>query len=194
LGLSEPDLDIIFRSARSHNAWTVRPVSLKLLQAVYDLAKLGPTSANTCPLRIAFVTTPEAKARLLAVVSEGNVEKTRTAPVVALFAYDTEFYEQLPKLFPHRDLRPVFAGNPELASRSAILNSSLQAAYFMIAARSLGLDCGPMGGFDAERLNREFFPVGKWKINFICALGHGDPAGLRPRLPRLVFDEACVVM
>jgi len=187
-------LDLIFREARTHYAWKETPVSEDTLREIYHLMKLGPTSANTTPLRIVFLTTPEAKERLLPALAEMNVEKSRTAPVVALFAYDLEFYEKLPKLMPHRDFRPFFVGNPELILKSAIQNSSLQAGYFMLAARALGLDCGPMGGFDADKVNAEFFPDGKWKINFVCNLGYGTGEGIFPRLPRLDFEEATVVL
>lgn len=187
-------LDLIFREARTHYAWKPIPVAEETLREVYDLAKLGPTSANTTPLRIVFLTSEAAKARLLPVLAEVNLEKSRTAPVVALLAYDTEFYEKLPKLMPYRDFRSGFVGKPDLINRTALVNSSLQAAYFILAARALGLDCGPMGGFDAERLNEEFFPDGKWKINFVCNLGYGSGEGQFPRNPRLDFDEATVIL
>ncbi len=190
--VSKPDrraqdsaLDLIFRHARTHYAWQPIPVTEELLREIYDLARLGPTSANTSPLRIVFLTTPGAKERLLPALMEANVEKSRTAPVVALFAYDTKFYEHLPRLFPHYDMKPMFEGNPELAERTALVNSTLQAAYFMIAARALGLDCGPMAGFDADAVNAEFFPDGQLRINFVCNLGYGDSENLWPRLPRL---------
>ena len=192
--VTEEALDLIFREARTHYAWKPIPVSSETLRQVYDLMKLGPTSANTTPLRIVFVSTEEAKARLLPTVAEFNVEKSRTAPVVALFAYDTEFYEKLPKLMPYRDMKPFFVGNPDLIQKTGIVNSSLQAAYFMLAARALGLDCGPMAGFDADKLNAEFFPDDKWKVNFICNLGYGSGEGQFPRLPRLDFEEAALIL
>jgi 3-hydroxypropanoate dehydrogenase len=187
-------LDLIFRNARTHSAWKQVLVSDDTLHQIYDLMKLGPTSANTTPLRIVFVKSDEAKARLLPTLAEFNVEKSRTASVVALFAYDTEFYEKLPKLMPYRDFRPFFVGNQELIEKTGLVNSSLQAAYFMLAARALGLDCGPMAGFDAEKLNAEFFPDGKWKINFVCNLGYGSGEGQMPRLPRLDFEEAALIL
>jgi 3-hydroxypropanoate dehydrogenase len=192
--IGERALDTLFRTARTHNAWLDKPVSEALLREVYDLAKMGPTSANLTPARFLFLTTPEAKERLVPALMPQNVEKTRTAPVVVVIAYDTEFYEQAPKLFPHMDIRPWFANNRPLAQETAFRNSSLQGAYFMLAARALGLDCGPMSGFDPEKLNAEFFPDGKWKANFICNLGYGDAGKLFPRNPRLEFEEATVVL
>ena len=168
------------------------PVSL--LKEVYELARMGPTSANSQPARFVFLTTPEAKARLVPALSPGNVEKTKTAPVNVIIAFDTEFHQQLPRLFPHADMRAYFAGNPALIQETAFRNGSLQGAYFILAARALGLDCGPMSGFDAAKLNAEFFPDGKWQVNFLCNLGYGDPAKLFPRNPRLDFDQACLVL
>jgi 3-hydroxypropanoate dehydrogenase len=146
------------------------------------------------PARFVFLTTAEAKHRLLPAVSGGNLEKTRTAPAVAIIAWDTEFYERLPHLFPHMDARALFAGNAALIHETAFRNSSLQGAYFILAARALGLDCGPMSGFDADKVNAEFFPDGKWKVNFLCNIGHGDRSALKPRNPRLEFAEACRVL
>jgi 3-hydroxypropanoate dehydrogenase len=186
-------LDLIFREARTHYAWEPTPIPEDLLRQVYDLAKLGPTSLNCCPMRIVFLTTKEAKERLLPALMDSNVEKARTAPAVALFAYDTKFYEFLPKLIPHYDVKGMFEANPERAEKTAQMNGTLQAAYFIIAARALGLDCGPMGGFDPEKVNAEFFPDGRLRINFVCNLGYGKPDGIRPRLPRLEFDEACTI-
>lgn len=192
--VSEQCLDTIFRNARSFNAWQDRPVTDEQLAQLYDLLKWGPTSANSSPARFVFVKSDEAKARLKPCLAEGNVEKSMTAPVVAIIGMDMEFYEKLPKLFPHTDARSWFAGNPEKIQVNALRNSSLQGAYLMIAARSLGLDCGPMSGFDPERLNQEFFPDGTVKANFICALGYGDESKLYPRGPRLDFDEACSIV
>jgi 3-hydroxypropanoate dehydrogenase len=159
--VGEEALDILFRKARTHNTWLEKPVSESLLQEVYDLAKMGPTSANLAPARFVFVTTPEAKERLLPALAPQNVEKSRTAPVVVIIAYDTEFYEHAPRLFPHADVRAYFVGNEALIQETAFRNGSLQGAYFMLAARALGLDCGPMSGFDAEKVNAAFFPDGK---------------------------------
>ncbi|MBV8843778.1 MAG: malonic semialdehyde reductase [Bryobacterales bacterium] len=192
--VSSEDLDIIFREARTHFAWNPEPVPVELLQKVYELARLGPTSANSCPARFVFITTPEEKERLIPALMPGNVDKTRAAPVTVIVAYDTEFYEQLPRLFPGRDMRSGFASNPALAQETAFRNGSLQGAYFIIAARALGLDCGPMSGFSQEKVNAEFFSDGKWKANFLCNLGHGDRSKLFPRNPRLSFDEACRVL
>ncbi len=187
-------LDVLFREARTHGAWLPRPVSQDVLHAAYELARLAPTSANTSPARFVFLTTPEAKERLVPALMPGNVDKTRSAPVTVIVAQDMEFYEQLPRLFPFVDARSWFAGNPGMIADTAARNSSLQGAYFLLAARALGLDCGPMSGFDAEKVNAEFFPDGKWRANFLINLGYGDPAQLYPRAPRLEFDEACRVL
>jgi 3-hydroxypropanoate dehydrogenase len=192
--LGDEALDRLFRQARTHSAWQPRSVPEEVLREAYDLSRYGPTSANSSPLRIVFLRSAEAKARLLPAVAAGNLEKTRTAPVVAIMAYDLEFHEHLPKLMPHVDARSWFAGNQKLIEETAFRNSSLQGAYFIVAARALGLDCGPMSGFDAGKVNEEFFPDGKWKVNFLCNLGYGDPAKLFPRNPRLDFDEACRVL
>jgi len=187
-------VDQLFREARTHTVWLDRKVPVELLRQVYELARMGPTSANSSPARFVFLTTPEAKARLKPALSPGNVEKTMTAPVTVIVAWDTEFYEKMPKLFPHTDARSWFAGKPELIQETAMRNGSLEGGYFILAARALGLDCGPMSGFDAAKVDAEFFPDGKWKANFLCNLGYGDNAKLRPRAPRLEFEEACVVI
>lgn len=192
--MDEAALDVLFREARTHNGWLPKPVSTETLHALYDLMKWAPTSANTSPLRIVFVTTDEAKERLLPTLMPGNVEKTRTAPVTAILAYDTEFYEQLPRLFPHVDARSWFLGNDTLIHDTAFRNSSMQAGYFLLAARAVGLDCGPMSGFDPAKLNAEFFPDGKFKVNLLCNLGYGDSEKLFPRSPRLSFEEACQIL
>jgi 3-hydroxypropanoate dehydrogenase len=187
-------LDALFREARTHSAWLARPVPEDLLRQAYDLAKMGPTSANASPARFVFLTTEEAKERLIPALMPGNVEKTRSAPVTVIVAEDLEFYEQLPRLWPQVDARSWFAGNPGLIAATAARNSSLQGAYLMLAARALGLDCGPMSGFDAEKVNAEFFPDGKWRANFLFNLGFGDAEKLHPRLPRLDFEDACRVL
>ncbi|HEV2424785.1 MAG TPA: malonic semialdehyde reductase [Terriglobia bacterium] len=192
--ISEESLDQIFREARTHSAWLPQPVSAELLREAYELARLGPTSANASPARFVFLTTPEAKERLKPALSAGNVGKTMSAPVTVIIAWDTEFHEHLPRLFPQADMRSYFAANRKLADETAFRNSSLQAAYFILAARAVGLDCGPMSGFDAEKLNAEFFPDGKWKVNMLCNLGYGDRGKLYPRNPRLGFEEAVVVL
>jgi 3-hydroxypropanoate dehydrogenase len=192
--ISDAALDQLFRKARTHNGWQAKPVSAELLRQIYDLARLGPTSANASPARFVFLVSPDAKERLRPALSRGNLEKTMAAPVTIIIAYDTEFHEKLPELFPHKDMRSVFAGKAALIEETAFRNSSLQGAYFMLAARALGVDCGPMSGFDAGKVNAEFFPDGKWKANFLCNLGYGDPSKLFPRNPRLSFEEACVIL
>ena len=192
--ISEDAIDQLFRQARTHSAWLAEPVPIELLGKAYELARLGPTSANVSPSRFVFLTTPGAKTRLRPALAPGNVEKTMAAPVTAIIAWDTEFYENLPRLFPQADMRSYFIGNRALIDETAFRNSSLQAAYFILAARALGLDCGPMSGFDADKLNAEFFPDGKWKVNFLCNLGYGDQSKLYPRNPRLEFDEVAVVL
>lgn len=185
-------LDIIFRDARTHSFWQDKPVDDALLQRVYDLAKMGPTSANCSPLRIVFVKSKEAKEKLKPCLDAGNVEKSMTAPVVAIFGNDMEFYEQLPKLFPHNQTaKSWFAGKPAVIETTAFRNGSLQGAYFMLAARALGLDCGPMSGFNNAKVDAAFFAGTQIKSNFICALGYGDASKLFPRSPRLAFSEAC---
>ena len=188
-------LDVIFRNARTQNGWLPTPVSDDELRAVYQLMRLGPTSGNSCPARLVFVRTPEAKARLLPALSPGNVEKTKAAPVTVIIGYDTSFYELLPKLFPHRpDMADNFRKNPVLTQTTAFRNGSLQGAYWMIAARALGLDVGGMSGFDNAKVDAEFFPDGRIKSNFLCNVGHGDPAKVMQRLPRLEFEEACTLL
>jgi 3-hydroxypropanoate dehydrogenase len=192
--VEEKALDVMFREARTHGEWLPYSVSEDLLRQAYDLAKMGPTSANASPARFVFLTTEAAKERLIPALMPGNVDKTRSAPVTVIVAQDMEFYEHLPRLWPHFDARSYFAGNPDLIVETALRNGSLQGAYFILAARALGLDCGPMSGFDAEKLNAEFFPDGKWRANFLCNLGIGVPEKLHPRGPRLDFEEACLVL
>jgi 3-hydroxypropanoate dehydrogenase len=192
--ISEEALDQLFRQARTHSAWLSEPVPVELLRKVYELVSLGPTSANGSPARFVFLITPGAKARLKPVLAPGNVDKTMAAPVTVVVAWDTEFHENLPRLFPQFDSRSTFVGNQPLIDETAFRNSSLQAAYFILAARDLGLDCGPLSGFDRDKLNREFFPDGKWKVNLLCSLGYGDQTKLLPRNPRLDFEEASVIL
>ncbi|MGA7750060.1 MAG: malonic semialdehyde reductase [Gallionella sp.] len=192
--LDDRSLDIIFREARTHNVWLDKPVSDALLQQIYDLMKWAPTSANCSPARIVFVRSASAKQRLLPAMAPGNVDKTRTAPVTAIIAHDTEFYEKLPKLFPQADARSWFAGNQALIDTTAFRNGTLQGAYLILAARALGLDAGPMSGFDNAKLDKEFFPDGKIKSNFLINLGYGDHAKLFPRNPRLPFAEAVQIL
>jgi 3-hydroxypropanoate dehydrogenase len=192
--VSDEALDQLFRQARTHNVWLPRRVPLAALREAYELARWGPTSANSSPARFLFLESETAKARLLPALAPSNVEKTKAAPVTAIIAWDAEFHEKLPKLFPHADMRSYFVGKPALIEESAFRNGSLQGAYFILAARSVGLDCGPMSGFDAAKVNAEFFPDGKWKVNFLCNLGYGDHSKLFPRSPRLEFEEACRVL
>jgi 3-hydroxypropanoate dehydrogenase len=193
--MSDQDLDLLFREPRSQNAWTNEPVSETLLRAVYDLAKMGPTSANSSPGRFVLLVSAAAKERLRPHLSPNNVQKVITAPVCVIFAHDLEFYEKLPKLFPHNPaFKEIFAGNRQLADITAFRNGTLQGAYFILAARALGLDCGPMSGFNNEAVDKEFFPEGKFKSNFICSIGHGDPKGVFARSPRLAFEEACRIL
>jgi 3-hydroxypropanoate dehydrogenase len=190
-----PDaLNQLFREARTHSAWLPKRASVEALREAFDLARFGPTSANSTPARFVFLESEAAKARLLPALAPLNVEKTKAAPVTVIVAWDTEFYEKLPKLFPRADMRSVFAGSQTLAEETAFRNSSIQGGYFILAARAVGLDCGPMSGFDKEKVNAEFFPDGKWKANFLCNLGYGDHSKLFPRNPRLEFEEACRVL
>ena len=192
--VSDDAMKQLFLQARTHNAWLSKRVPIEALREAYELARWGPTSANSTPARFVFLESEAAKARLLPALAPLNVEKTKAAPVTAIVAWDTEFYEKLPKLFPHADMRSLFAGNTSLAEETAFRNSSLQGGYFILAARALGFDCGPMSGFDKAKVNAEFFPDGKWKVNFLCNLGYGDHSKLLPRNPRLEFDEACRVL
>ena len=192
--ISSDTLDQLFRQARTHSAWLPRRVSVETLREVYELARWGPTSANSTPARFVFLESATAKARLVPALSPGNVEKTKAAPVTVIVAWDTEFYERLPQLFPQADMRSYFVGKQPLIDETALRNGSLQGGYFILAARALGLDCGPMSGFDAAKVNAEFFPNGKWKANFLCNLGYGDRSKLFPRNPRLEFDEACRIL
>ena len=189
--LSDAGLDQMFRQAPTYRAWRPGEVSDVLLEAVYDLAKMGPTSGNCSPMRVAFLRSREAKEKLRPALDAGNVDKTMTAPVTAVIAYDLEFYEWFPKLAPHRDGHKIFAGKTALIEEATLRNGSLQGAYFIIAARALGLDCGPMSGFDRRKVDEAFFAGTTWRSNFLCNLGHGDPASLKPRAARLDFDEAC---
>ena len=188
--IDDVSFDLILCAARTHSVWLDKPVAPALLQQIYDMAKWGPTSMNCCPLRITFVSSADAKAKLKPCLMPGNVDKTMQAPVTALFAYDREFYEQMAKLWPHSDGKAMFAGQDAMIEDAAFRNSTLQAAYFLLAARGLGLDCGPMSGFDKDAADAAFHNGTKWRSNFLCNLGYGDPSKLRPRDPRLSFDEA----
>jgi 3-hydroxypropanoate dehydrogenase len=187
--LDDHALDQIFREARTHIAWLDRPVSDELLRQAVELAKMGPTSANCLPMRIVFVRSKEAKERLRPALAPGNVDKTMAAPATTIIGYDLEFGELLPRLFPRSDMRQAFVGKPDLIKDTAFRNSSLQGAYFILALRSLGLDTGPMSGFDNAKVDAEFFSGTAVKSNFLINIGHGDPAKLFPRSPRLSFEE-----
>ncbi len=191
--LDNHSLDILFREARTHNVWLDKPVSDETLHKLDDLMNWAPTAANSSPARIVFVRSPEAKQRVLPALSPGNVEKTRAAPVTAIIGYDLEFYEKLPKLFPQTDARSWFVGNQRLIEKTAFQSGTLQGAYLVLAARALGLDAGPMGGFDNEKVDREFFAGTNIRSNFLVNLGHGDRNKLFPRNPRLAFDEAAQI-
>ena len=191
--IDDSSLDTIFRTARTQNNWLDKPVTHHQLVELYDLMKWGPTTQNSCPIRIVFVTTRGAKERLKPLVFEGNRPKVAAAPVTAILGYDTKFYDWLPRLFPHKDMRFGYLGKPAFAETAAFRNSSLQGAYFIVAARALGLDCGPMSGFDNAAVDCEFFPDGQVKSNFLCAIGFGDSSKLFDRLPRPTFSEACRV-
>ena len=193
--LSDQDLDTIFRSARSYNSWADTDVSDITIQAVYDLLRWGPTSANCSPARFFFIKSQEAKEKLKPALSGGNVEKVMAAPVTAIIAYDSQFYERLPELFPHApDAKNWFTSSAELAEETAFRNSTLQGAYLIIAARALGLDCGPMSGFDKAKVDELFFAGTSLKSNFLCSLGEGTQDKLFPRHPRLSFDDACKIL
>jgi 3-hydroxypropanoate dehydrogenase len=192
--LPDAGLDLLFRTARTWRGWQDRPVSAELLHAVYDLARMGPTSANCCPARFVFLRSQAAKERLRPHLLPGNVHKTMTAPYTVIVASDMRFYDFLPSLFPERDMRSMFAGNTELIEDTAARNTALQGAYLMIAARALGLDCGPMSGFNRDTLDAEFFPDGRWRSDFLCNIGYGSDENMAPRNPRLEFHEACIVL
>ena len=188
--VDEAALATLFKDARSQNGWRPDPVSDDELRAAYDIAKFGPTSMNTQPMRIVFLRSEEAKERLKPALAPTNVDKVMTAPVVALIAYDTEFHRELPKVFPHNpNAAAMFTGNPGIIEPTAFRNGTLQAAYFLLALRAVGLDAGPMSGFDPGKVNAEFFADTPWRVNFLCAIGHGDPAKVFHRLPRFELDE-----
>ena len=188
-------LDKLFKKARSHYSWKKEDVDENILRDLYDLVKNCPTSANSEPMRIVFLKSKESKERIKPFLSEGNVEKTMTAPIVAIIAYDSKFYEHLPKLFPHNPaMKEVLSKPPEKAQTTAFRNSTLQGGYFMLAARAVGLDVGPMSGFDNEGVDKEFFSDGRFKSNFLCNLGYGDSSKLLNRLPRFDFSDVCQII
>ncbi len=192
--LSPAALSQLFLDARTHNAWTSKPVSDELLRTLYGMMRMAPTAVNAGPARIVFVKSPEAKAKLLDAVSEGNREKTAAAPVTAIIGYDLRFYEKLDRLFPHANARVWFEGNEASTFSTAFRNSSMQGGYLILAARALGLDCGPMSGFDNAKVDERFFPDCDVKSNFLCNLGYADTSALHPRNPRLEFEEVCQVV
>ena len=193
--LNQEQLALLFSSARTHNEWLDKSVSDEQIHAIYEAMKWAPTSANSSPARIVFVKSAEQKEKLVACMSPGNADKTRKAPVTAIIGMDMAFYEKLLQLFPHApDARSWCEGNDAVVESTAFRNSSLQGAYLMMAARALGLDCGPMSGFDADKINAEFFAGRSVKVNFVCNIGYGDADKLFPRSPRLAFDEACKIV
>lgn len=192
--IAQESLDQLFFKARTANGFLEKPVPLSLLQEVYDLARMGPTSMNTQPTRYVFLISPESRARLLPALSPGNVEKTKMAPVTVIVATDTQFYEHMPVVWHGPGAKEMFAGNVALAQGTATRNSTLGGAYFMLAARALGLDCGPMSGVDLAKVDAEFFPDQRWQANFLINLGYGDGAKLFNRNPRLSFEQACSVL
>ncbi len=189
--LPDTALDQIFRTARTYRAWRDQPVSDETLRAVYDLTKWGPTSSNSSPARIVFVKSLAAKERLRLALDAGNVNQTMAAPATAIVAYDLEFYTRMALLSPRTDVKSTFVEHPDVTLETAMRNGSLQGAYLILAARAMGLDCGPMSGFDNAKVDAAFFPGGAVKSNFLCNIGYGDPTKMYPRAPRLAFDEAC---
>lgn len=192
--LTEQALDVLLRKARSHDVYRPEPVSDAELRAIYELAKWGPTTANSQPQRILFLRSEQAKVRLYPALSSSNVTKSKSAPVVALFAYDLRFFEHLPRMFHDPRARSWYETTSEHIRTTALRNATLQAAYFMLAARASGLDCGPMSGFNNEKVDAEFFSDGRWKSNFLCCLGRGDPSQLPTREDRFAFDEVCRIL
>jgi len=193
--LDSAALDTIFRNARSQNGFLPKPVGPEQLRALYELMKWGPTTMNTQPARLVFVVSKEGKEKLRPALSPGNLDKTMAAPATVIVAHDLEFFNHLPRNFPNNpNAKSLFEGKTEFVERTALRNGSLQGAYLIVAARALGLDCGPMSGFDNAKVDAAFFPEGKIKSNFLCNLGYGDPAKIFPRNPRLAFDEACKIV
>ncbi len=192
--MDDTGLNLLFREARTQNSWHPDRVSEALLHEIYDLAKMAPTSANCAPGRFVFVTTPEGKEKLKPALSEGNLDQTLSAPVTVIIGHDMEFYEYLPELYPHTDAKSWFTGNEALIAETAFRNGTLQGAYLMMAARALGLDCGPMSGFDGNKVNEAFFPDGRITVNFLCNIGYGDDKKVHTRSPRLDFDRFCQIV
>jgi 3-hydroxypropanoate dehydrogenase len=192
--LDQHALDILFTQARTHRAWLDKPVTNGQLREIYELMKWGPTAGNASPARIAFVKSPEAKAKLAACMDQGNVGKVLSAPITAIIGMDMAFTRRLPQLYPHANAQAWYEGNEKKIEETAFRNSSLQGAYFMLAARAIGLDCGPMSGFDAGKIDEMFFAGTKVKVNFVCSIGYGDHEKLEPRLPRLTFEASCAIV
>ncbi len=192
--LNQQALDTLFNQARTHSKWLDKPVAEEQLHQIYELMKWGPTSVNSSPVRIVFARSAEAKQKLAECMAPGNVDKVKAAPVTAIIGMDMEFYEKLPQLFPHADARSWFVGNAKSIEATAFRNSSLQGGYFILAARALGLDCGPMSGFDEEKVNAAFFAGTSARVNFVCSIGYGDISKVHPRQPRLSFEEACRIV
>jgi len=192
--LAKEALQQIFTEARTHHGWLDKPVSDAQLQEIYDLAKWGPTSVNALPMRIEFVKSQAAKEKLIPTLQGSNVEQVKAAPVTAVIAYDEKFYDELPTLFPAFDAKPLFVGNAAFSQRTAFQSGTLQGAYFMLAARALGLDVGPMAGFDNAKVDEALFSGTGWKSNFLCNVGYGDAGKLHPRGPRLSFEQACKIV
>ena len=192
--LSTDSTDILFSKARSHKAWLDQDINDNQIHHIYNLLKFAPTSGNCCPARFTFVRSEESKQKMLPSLDQGNIDKVMSAPCVVIISYDTKFYESLSILSPHNDAKASFEGKENKIKNTAKFNSSLQGAYFIIATRSVGLDCCPMLGFNKEKLNQEFFPDKKNKAIFICGIGYGDESKLRPRAPRLDFEEACNIL
>lgn len=186
--------ETLFTTARSFNSWLDKPVPERVLHEAYDLAKMAPTSANCSPMRVLFLRTNAAKQRLKPLLAQGNVEKTMTAPVTAILAHDMSFYQYLPKLFPHADAKSWFEGNDTLIAQTAFRNGTLQMGYLILALRGVGLDCGPLSGFDAHGVDKEFLSDCPFKSNFLLNIGYGDKTGLHPRSPRFEFDEVCSIL
>ncbi|MCC6001687.1 MAG: malonic semialdehyde reductase [Pararhodobacter sp.] len=192
--LGGPALARLFTEARTHNGWLDKPLPADTEQRLYDLVRMGPTSANCSPARFVFVRSREGKERLRPAMSSGNLDKTMAAPLTVIVAHDPSFYEKLPELFPHTDARPWFTTKPGVAGETAFRNGTLQGGYLILAARALGLDCGPMSGFDKEKVKAAFLADKGWEPNFLVNIGYGDPAALHGRLPRLAFDDACAIV
>jgi len=192
--LTDANLEILFTKARSHKSWLNKEVTEDQIDQIYNLLKFAPTSGNCCPARFTFIKSDEAKERLMPTLDKGNIDKSMKAPYVVIISYDTEFYESLSILSPHNDAKAGFIGKENKIKNTAEFNSALQGAYFMMASRSIGLDCCPMLGFNKEKLNQEFFPDGKYKSLFICGIGYGDSSKLYDRAPRLEFNQACTVI